>query len=303
MSLAWTPGFWDGVDLIWRLSVFAGVFAIGARLTSLRAVYVGLGAGMALNSALAMLQWYGPWEIVRQIIPQGPMPAGLFLNKNYLAEPAALAFVALVASRMWLLAPLMLPALLLPKTRGAVLAVAMAGIGWVWSKDRRLAALLLCGVAVAAIETVYSMKAGASIDQRFAIWRNTVEAMTFWGHGAGSYFTQYAAHSPDFNLLVSRPTHAHNDLLELFYELGPGAVLIVVLAWQCLRANRLTERLVLIAFITESMFAFPLHNPVTGCLAALCAGHLYAARVPVRFSLAAWRDRIFHRPLGHQIPA
>ncbi|MEO6381977.1 MAG: O-antigen ligase family protein [Nitrobacter sp.] len=301
MSLAWTSSIWDGIDLVWRLAVLAGVFAIGARLPSLRPVYIGFGAGIAVNSILAMFQWYGPWEIVRELIPQSPMPGGLFLNKNYLAEPAALAFVALVASRLWWLAAAALPALLLPKTRGALLAVGVAAIAWVWTRDRRLAILMMLGVVALAIETVARNGIDATFDQRLAIWRDTAAGMTFWGHGVGSYFTSYAGHSPNFNLLISRPTHAHNDILELFYEFGPGAVLILVLAWQCLRADRLPERLVLIAFITEGMFAFPVHNPATAAMAALCAGHLFAVRVPLRVRLGAWRDGVRDWTVGHKV--
>lgn len=301
-GLTWTSGIYDGIDLVWRLCVLAGVFALGARCEDLTKVWTGFAIGMALNSLLAVLQWYGPWEAVRDAIPQGPMPAGTFLNKNYLAEPAALALVAMLACRRWWIAAALVPAVWLPGTRGAFLAVAVAMLAWLWAWDRKVTLLI---VLVAAMVGVAAMPhlipdgvAAASVSQRFAIWKDTLEAMTIWGHGTGSYFTSYAAHSPDFNLLRSRPSHAHNDILELFYELGPGALLACAFLIECLRGTAKVERLVLLAFLTESMFAFPLHNPATAFCMALAAGQLSRSGVPVRDLVARWRGRIRARAMA-----
>jgi uncharacterized membrane protein YqaE (UPF0057 family) len=45
----------------------------------------------------AIAQWLG-FDGVPQLAP----PAGLFLNKNYMGEPAALLLLALLALRAWI---------------------------------------------------------------------------------------------------------------------------------------------------------------------------------------------------------
>ena len=76
--------------------------------------------------------------------------------------------------------------------------------------------------------------------------------------------------------------HAHNDYLELVYELGAvGAVLGALFAWE-LWGPLNSARLVLIVFAVEACFAFPSHLPATLAIAALVAGHAVRDRVVVR---------------------
>jgi hypothetical protein len=68
---------------------------------------------------------------------------------------------------------------------------------------------------------------------------------------------------------------AHNDTLQMVYELGPGALFFLGLEAYALYLARETERLVLIAFFVEGLTEFPLYMPVTGLIAALAIGHAF----------------------------
>jgi hypothetical protein len=266
-SLAWTPDPYQGTWLLWQWLLLAGAFTLGSRLSCLRPVVVGAGLGLAISGAIAVAQALG-W----QSIPQNNAPAGLFVNRNYLAEAAVLALVGAVGFRLWWLAAALVPAIVLPTARGAAVALAGVGAAWLWTRSRLAAALLIAGMA-AALPLTYSAH-NASIGQRVDLWKSTVAGLTWTGSGVGSFYARFPSHAPDWPLLEHRPAHAHSDPLELVYEFGIGAVpigaLLVLLMWGPLTP----ARAMLLAFLIEGAFGFPLRWPVTAFLAALAAGHL-----------------------------
>jgi hypothetical protein len=280
-SLTWTSSIYDGLDELVTFLIMAGLFCIGSELRSMRPVYIGLGASIAINSAIAAVQWYG-----------GETPTGLFLIKNYLAEPAALVLIGLIGNRLWLFAALALPAVLLPHARGALVALAAAGAAWCWTRSRRLTGVVLAVMAAACIGWLWLEPSGGDIAQRFAIWRDTIDCLTPLGHGLGAFFTDYVGHASRYNIMAARPAHAHNDFLEIVYELGPGILPFMALLAYSLAGRRRTESLVLIAFCVEACFAFPLHFPVPSFLAALAAGHLCRDGNSLRGNLALCASRI-----------
>jgi hypothetical protein len=290
LSMLWTASLYDGADALWKLLLLAGLFVAGGGQSSLRPAFVGLGAGIAVNSAVAIAQWYG-WQGVFTI---DASPAGLFANKNHLAEAAALALVGLVGYRVWWLVPPVLPSLLLTNGRAAVAGVLAAATLWLWPRSR-LTVLALVGAGLAYC---IAHLGDQSISDRFNIWRDTAAGLTLFGNGAGSFFTEYPAHAFYKDLLISRPAHAHNDYLELLFDLGPGVAVYLALLGAALCAPRPIERAVLLAFMTEACFAFPLHLPVTAAVAALAAGHLCGARGAVRDDVARWRMAYRRWPLA-----
>lgn len=285
VSLCWTSSLPDGIEELWLLMLYGGAFCIGAQLPTLRPIYIGLGYGIAVNSAIAVCQWYFGLDTFDYIRPG---PSGLFMNANYLAEAAALVFVALFADGLGLLAAACLPAIWLPNYKGAFAALAGAFIVWLWSRARLLAA----AATVLAIAACATQLHTASTVERFSIWQDTLAGLTPLGRGLGSFFTSYPLHNSHYDLLFQRPAHAHNDFLEMVYELGPGAVLFVALLVVCLSSPLLRARAVLAAFIMEACFEFPLHNPVPGFIAAIAAGHLCGARLGLYGEFDRWRERI-----------
>ena len=295
VSITWSDGPYDGINEFAKLCFLAGIFLIGSQLASLRQVYIGLAIGFSINSAIVIAQLFG-WQGIHQI----NVPGGLFENKNILAEPAAMVLVALVASRLWWLIPGVLPSVVMPYERGAFVGLAAALIAWIWTKSKSVALVLAVGVIMMGSTVYYNARLGSSVYERGIIYKSTISDMTWAGSGLGSWFVRFPSHAPEFSLLTSRPIHAHNDILELAYEIGPGTLFYLAFLALALSGPFGAEKLVLIAFLMEGCFAFPLHMPATAFMAALVTGRLCRDRVSlrrlfvargarIRLSLAAYR--------------
>lgn len=277
VTLAWSPGPYEGIQNLWELLLIAGLFCLGARLPDLRPVVIGFGLGIAVNSGFLLFQMAGfhPVAAVQCC-------AGLFVNPNFLAEPAALVLIGAIGYRLFWLVPGILPAVLLTGVRGPLVALGCAGLAWLWFRSKATT-VALAGVGLVAMFFVITDPAhNNSGAQRMTMWGDMLPVMTPLGNGLGSFYTLYPGHAPHANTLVTRPTHAHNDFLEIAYETGlPGILLFGALLAFALWGRWETERLMLLAFMTEAAFGFPLHFPATIFLAALCAGRLCAGRAVV----------------------
>lgn len=281
-SLLWTPTWFDSVDAAWKLGLLAATFALGSTLKDLRPFYAGAAVGIAISAIVALAQFAG-----YRFLPEVQTPSGLFVNKNFLGEAAALVLVACAAHRMRWAIPGALLALMLTGARGAVLGVIVALAAWMWPKNRNLTIALLCGVVGLSVLMVLTGYGMAGIANRFAIWRDTLDGLTLIGHGFGSFYglgPEYALRTDSY---FERNAHAHNEILEIAFELGALGVTLAAAFWALLLKGPATpERLILVAVTVESLFEFPLHVPTTGCLAMLVAGHL-ARGLPVLRGQAA----------------
>jgi len=104
-SFAWliaaaVPTWWavdrlHALDELLHLVILAGAFYLGACARDLRPVWIGLGAGVALSTVIAIAQLLG-FDYLAQVAP----PAGLFVNRNYLGE-AAMVRSSPRRSRSW----------------------------------------------------------------------------------------------------------------------------------------------------------------------------------------------------------
>lgn len=307
LTLLWTPNGWDGLRVMAELLILAGLFHIGAEQESLRPVYIGAALGLSVSSLLAVMQAAGLDLVDRADGPAGDA-AGLFMNRNYLAEPAVLVLIGLIGNRLWRFVPLVIPAIMpvavlmpwnyggqvsdllaMPMSRGALAGLAVVGAVWLWPRSR-LSVILITGAAGGALFALMN----PSASHRLVMWAATLDGMTWLGNGIGSFYTLFPSHAPGWDFLIDRPTHAHNDWLEVAYELGaPGAGLVAALLISCLfipnptiRWVFNTERLILLALITEGCFGFPLHFPATVFLGGLVAGQLCRARPLLRDVLA-----------------
>lgn len=135
LSLTWSAFPLDGIDALARLIFLTGAFFVGSSLTSLRPVYLGFALALGVSSVIAIAQQFFGLNWFFQAV----VPAGLFINKNTMAEIAVLVLVAVTAERMWWAVPLILPAALLPLSRGALVALAAGLITFVCNRSRRTA--------------------------------------------------------------------------------------------------------------------------------------------------------------------
>lgn len=281
-SILWSVVPIDGVGAWIKLAILAVVFCVAAEQDDLTPAYVGMGLGLGVSAAIAGFQGFGV-SPVEQIAP----PAGLYGNKNFLAEAAALVTVALVLTprRRWLA---LLPAAAIAVTmgynvvmgqtgcRGAAVAILAAGLVWLW---RRMPWVTVGIVIVASAFGIDYVRSDphrlASLVERFIIWSDTLDGLSWFGHGIGSYYTALPEHGPRLAMLMqARVVHAHNDALELIFEFGLGAVGFVSLLAMALAAGAERERLVLVAFLAAGLTGFPLYESSTAFLAFLVAGNL-----------------------------
>lgn len=260
-TLLWTASPLDGGKALFIELMAAACFCLGSQLTSLRGLWVGAALGMTVSSGFAIAQLLGfvPFQTINQT-------AGLFLNGNYMAEAAALVLVALVAERLWWLIPGVIPALMLPDARGAVLA---AGLGLGLHYRRHWAILVSGAVFIAVTATLMSLHhQHTDITQRLEIWQSAFDGVTWFGQGLGSFMSAI-----DLRAGATLPEYAHNELLHIAFELGVVGLVLAVAFLASLAGPFNAARLVVAAVLVEACFAFPLHLPVTLFLGMVAAGH------------------------------
>jgi len=296
ITLIWTPNLVLGLNAYWQVILMVGVFALGSSIVTLRPVLIALGIGFGINGALVLMQglWWNPFKYLQT--PGNPEVVATFINGNLLAECAALTFIGCTAYRLWWCLPGLLPAIILPWTNGTprapLVAITVSGLFWLWRR-RPLLAVHLLGFATIIGASVIGGH-GDSLGQRFNIWSDTLRGLTPFGHGLGSYYVSYPAYAERQNTLLSRPENAHNDYLEIIYELGiPGAILLAYLIGIAWRSSRQPERYMFIGVLVVSAFGFPLHMPMGQFMAALIAGRLCGDWLPLRASLSLGRIRVY----------
>lgn len=260
-SLAWTSDWRDGVQALVGLVVFFLLFDVGFGARDDRLMQ-GAAVGLTINGGIALGQVLGLDLGIMQAAP----PAGLFGNKNFLAEASALVLVWALMTQRWCAILGLTLGVALPWSRGALLAAA-TGLVSLGGKRALVPAIAL------AVGGVALHHEGLASAERLAIWGDTAQALTLHGHGLGSFRWEFPSLGGSMDTLTSRPAHAHNDWLEVAFELGlPGVVLIgAFVGWVAVQARGPWAAMLLVGAV-EMCFAFPLHNPTTLALVAYAAG-------------------------------
>lgn len=283
VSYSWAEARYEWFDVAWKFALLAGAFCLGSTLENLKPVYLGAGAGLLLSTIAVGIQEYGAWHF-----PNVYPISGLFINKNILAEIAALVLVALLAEKRWLLFFAVMPCLILTEARGAALGFMIGAAGVLFEKQYRQwgVVVLLFGLMVTAVAILQRTPDVLVQEPRIAMALDAWNAMTLFGHGLGSYYAEMPAYAQHYGMVFSRNLYAHNDLIEIAFELGlPGLVLAVAFCISCLYGPLNTERLVFASFLVIGLFGFPLFMPATGFIGLLVAGH--AARGLSRIRIPA----------------
>jgi hypothetical protein len=277
LTLLWMEVPLDGLHGLWLLSILAGIFCIGAELKSLKPSMLGLAYGLALNVPFQIAQVYG-WTG----FPQTASPGGLFLQTNVLGEALVLGVITSLFMRKWLLAAWLLLGMVMTHERTALLALMAAGATLALLREDLVSKPLMFAVILAMSLGLFvsSMEKSGwlSMQERVASWKDTVAGLKLQGNGIGSYWSMFPKHARHVDTAQVRMEYAHNEPLHYAFELGLGALFgLAALVYAAL--GRLDyERCLLVALIVQCMFAFPLHMPVTACVAALVAGRLARAR-------------------------
>lgn len=288
VTLAWSADIDSGIGALLLIIALVGVFALASVTDNPRPVMAGAAAGIAVSSAIVIVQWTG-WS--SDLLPSyfSYRPAALFFNANYMGEAAALVIVGCLAYRLFTGALIAAPALLLSSARGAMLAVIAVAVAWLWHRGRAKCALAL---ATAIVVLGLCSADGIGMLHRIAIWSDTERNITLAGHGLGSFWVKFPAVATATDLSKERPERAHNEVLDVAFETGVvGAALLCIFALTFVGPLN-PARFVLIALAVEAMLAFPLHMPATAFLGAFMAGHCARDRLRLRDQVRVGRDRI-----------
>lgn len=275
LTLAWSPATLDGINAIVILLLLAGCFCLGSQTVSLRPLIIGAALGLTVSSTFAVLQWLD-FHPVRDDAFGGP--SGLFVNGNYMAEAAALVVVGVVAERLWWLLPGLMPALLLPHARGALVGLTVALLVLCRSKIEVVIAVV-SALILGAVWTAFHID--GQIAERFEMWDVTIRNVNLFGHGIGSFWTAYADLDPSA-VVTTSPHHPHNELLFIAFEMGVVGLILALAFCTTLAGPLDTPRLILITLAVESCFAFPTHTPTTAFLGMVAAGHTVRNRYLLR---------------------
>lgn len=276
ISLTFTSSYLDGIDSLIKLGIVAEAFVLGTYLTSLRSIFQGLAIGLGYSSILVLC------DLDR---------TGLFVNINILAEIAALCIVGLCVYRDWFYIPLLLPSLLANNSRGAILALAIVSCLYLLRKSKLLAfsffalVLFLGSMSVLTEQHIWKI---TSLSEHWTLWADTVSGLSFFGHGAGSFFTSYPFHTNTIDVLIDRPRYAHNDYLQLLFEYGFVGTSFLLAFLVFVLKTKEQEKYVLYGFLTISCFSFPSYLPCSSFIAAIVCGYLVRDRLNI-FDPATYR--------------
>lgn len=281
LSLAWSATPYDSVDVLWQMALLGGCFALGSAIDDCRPFLVGCAIGIGVSSGLLMIEAASGWTVERLANTAAVTPyAGLFGNRNYLGEAAAVVLVGFMAldaeQRKWPLVPFwalicLMPALALCRSRGGFLAVAVAYAWMLWSAGYRRLVIGLGAAALLALIAAVVFSHDSSILDRLHIWGDAVLGLTIFGRGIGSFGGSLVAYFTD--PMALRNIYTHNEFLQIFYELGvPGLVLFVVFGGFIVFGTDYWPRYVFVAALVEGCFGFSFHMPVTGAVGLLMAG-------------------------------
>lgn len=277
-SLVWSPDPVYGSMLAFHFVLLALVIMLAPK--NLTQIVWAMGFGLALNAVVVAIQLAG-FQPVKHV--DGQPYAGLFFNRNQQNDLTAMVIVGLLCLRGWrallLAAWISLPLWAPPVGRTPLVALAVAG-AFALPRWWRIAALVGAGLAFFILAADPARITSGL--QRLDTWTDAAGNLTILGHGLGSFRWAY----PEMEW-------AHNDFLQISYELGlVGAAVIAALVWIAVRAP-LMPRLVLIVFLVEGLFDFPLYWPTTGFMAALCLGAALLARAELRDGVSV-RERARH---------
>jgi O-antigen ligase len=200
--------------------------------------------------------------------------------------------------------------MVLSQSRTAMVAGAICVLAYVaprarWKSFLAIPPLILMVYAIAPYKWQVTPDGGG----RISLWLDTLNGITFFGHGIGSFYSAFIATATHIDTFHYQPDTAHNDLLQFAFELGiPATFLAVALLLVLWKVAGETERIILLAFAIIGLLAFPLYNPATAAVFALVAGYssrnwdnLRRPMVRSRYSLHPWRGQAYYDRIGESV--
>jgi len=251
-SVFYAASYYDALTAAAKLIICAALFihAVNATEQQRRALIYGCVTGMVLNAIAVLVQlYYGPQQY-EALVTVTTVPAGMFVNANYLSEAAAVVAVAVLChNRIGAMAQMAglsaaLLVLMVSGSMGSVLAVcATVAVAAAvhWRVSGRVIALTATGGVLGALMVLVMGWEFLASDPRFAprlaMWANVILAgATAFGHGLGSFWVMYplwdgvAMVSPDtvYNY-YAKPRTPHSLFVSLYSDVGVVGLLLFLL--------------------------------------------------------------------------
>lgn len=283
LGLFWSISPLDTLQSIFLWLVMGAVFLAASQTEDMRLPWVGFIAGMAVNTAIAAMQYDQGWFDFTKGNTAG-LVVGTFLNKNILASLCVLALVPAVRYRWWGAVPLMAFFALQPESRTAYLMLAVVAAGllrpylsgrWFWSTGIAMFTV----VAVWAVVDLTSFGRLISLNTRLAIWQIELANMTWLGWGLGT-----------FPHLLPMYDYGHNEYLQVVFESGIGAVFLAAMLVYALGAKAEVENVIVAALLVECIFSFPLRVVPSFLVLAVASGYLCGCRDRARLTALGSRN-------------
>lgn len=297
ISLLWSP---HGLLELMQLLALVSVFMWGYNLKNLRNVTIGLSIGLAVSSVIAILQYFKIDLLIVSAI--GGKPSGLFINSNVYAEISGMILILILINRLYWYIPTTLIGLSVA-SRSVVLALSISLAMFVWSKSKLLSLIILISSSAIAlglstytdINTVSGVNINTmSLNLRLDMWYDMLSGFKIFGNGIGSFVYLFPEYNKHLDTSVNLAEYAHNDLLQLIFELGIGVIPLVLIIMILLKVNN-EYRSALLFFIIIGFFSFPLYMPVTGFMVSLVAAQLVKHGMGGRLAFNSSRSVLFNR--------
>lgn len=259
LSLAWTHNDYAAIWGLWLLFIWALSYNLGTLLDGLRQLWQGCGFGLCVSTAIAVAQTLGYNFIETADVNRA---SALFFNSSLFGIICGLVFVGLYSHRQWFLLPPVSLGLILSGSRGGIMLLV---IGLICHHYGRLAATT--ATILGALCFIFWLDPADS--QRLQIWGVVLPTLNFFGHGIGSFSDLY--YVANTKMLLIRPEFAHNDIIQLVYEIGFAGIALALIPALALAVPS-TDRSVLFAWIVAALFYFPLYAPLTAFIGLVVAG-------------------------------
>lgn len=273
LTLLWSPDAWSGAGDLIHFIIFSLALVAAAELSEddFDACLCGVAWGLGISSALVIGQSLG-WSPVDQVAS----PAGLFLNRDLVAEVSALVLVWAAAQRRWGCLALVAPPLILCGSRTALGTVAVGGA---FLLPRRWSVVLLvAGLLIVLALSAFDFK-GVSFGRRIDAWEWTYRHITLWGMGLGTVVHSYWETT-------------HSDVLQAICETSFAAIgLVALFAIAAWRAAGI-DRALVASCALQALVAFPLRAPASAFVVAVVLGYMLRRGARVCGSEYGGRDRV-----------
>lgn len=252
---------------LWLIFIWALSFHLGTVVKSLVPLWQGLAVGLSISTGVAVAQAldYAP------VLTNDPYGyAGLLYNTTLQGICISLVLIALVVHRLWWYMPPLAIGLILSGSRGGFLLLGLALLAH-FTRPLVAVGALAIGCATFAATDLADIA-------RLQIWGYTIRGLYFLGHGPGAFAEVFFITPIKGVDQLVYAGFAHNDILQLAYEHGIGAVPFLAIIGLALVRTASPEWPIAFAFATAMLFYFPLYTPITAFIGMVVAGRIAVSR-------------------------